>query len=35
VATVIPFHRRVLAHPAFRAGQVHTQLVEEGVFHGG
>jgi acetyl-CoA carboxylase biotin carboxylase subunit len=33
VATVIPFHQRVLRHPAFRAGQVHTQMIEEGGFH--
>jgi acetyl-CoA carboxylase biotin carboxylase subunit len=34
VATVVPFHRRVLASPAFRAGRIHTQMVEQGVFHG-
>jgi acetyl/propionyl-CoA carboxylase alpha subunit len=34
VATVIPFHRRVMRAPAFRAGRVHTQMVEQGVFNG-
>jgi acetyl-CoA carboxylase biotin carboxylase subunit len=33
VKTVIPFHRRVLKSAAFRAGQVHTQMVEEGAFN--
>jgi acetyl-CoA carboxylase biotin carboxylase subunit len=33
VRTVIPFHRRVLASAAFRAGVVHTQMVEEGAFN--
>ncbi len=32
VKTVIPFHRRVLASEAFRAGTVHTQMVEQGGF---
>jgi acetyl/propionyl-CoA carboxylase alpha subunit len=32
VRTVIPFHRRVLASAAFRAGRVHTQMVEQGGF---
>jgi acetyl-CoA carboxylase biotin carboxylase subunit len=34
VKTVIPFHRRVLDSAAFRAGTVHTQMVEEGAFNG-
>jgi acetyl-CoA carboxylase biotin carboxylase subunit len=29
VPTTIPFHRRVLAHPDFVAGRVHTRWVEE------
>jgi acetyl-CoA carboxylase biotin carboxylase subunit len=33
VRTVIPFHQRVLGSEAFRAGRVHTQMVEEGAFH--
>jgi acetyl/propionyl-CoA carboxylase alpha subunit len=32
VKTVIPFHRRVLASAAFRAGTVHTQMVDQGAF---
>jgi acetyl/propionyl-CoA carboxylase alpha subunit len=32
VKTVIPFHRRVLQSAAFRAGRVHTQMVEQGAF---
>jgi acetyl/propionyl-CoA carboxylase alpha subunit len=32
VKTVIPFHRRVLASEAFRAGTVHTQMVDQGAF---
>ena len=34
VATVIPFHRRVLRSAAFREGRVHTQMVEQGGFDG-
>ena len=34
VKTVIPFHQRVIASAAFRAGSVHTQMVEQGVFNG-
>jgi acetyl-CoA carboxylase biotin carboxylase subunit len=34
VKTVIPFHQRVLASAAFRAGQVHTQMIEQGAFNG-
>jgi acetyl-CoA carboxylase biotin carboxylase subunit len=34
VKTVIPFHQRVMRHPAFRAGAVHTQMVEQGAFNG-
>jgi acetyl/propionyl-CoA carboxylase alpha subunit len=33
VRTVIPFHRRVVASEAFRAGAVHTQMVEQGAFN--
>jgi acetyl-CoA carboxylase biotin carboxylase subunit len=33
VRTVIPFHRRVLGSEAFRAGRVHTQMVEQGAFN--
>jgi acetyl-CoA carboxylase biotin carboxylase subunit len=33
VRTVIPFHQRVLASAAFRAGRVHTQMVEQGGFN--
>jgi acetyl/propionyl-CoA carboxylase alpha subunit len=32
VKTVLPFHRRVMASPLFRAGAVHTQMIEQGVF---
>jgi len=32
VRTVVPFHLRVLSHPAFRAGQIHTQMTEQGAF---
>ena len=32
VKTVIPFHQRVLDSEAFRAGAVHTQMVEQGAF---
>ena len=34
VRTVLPFHRRVVRSEAFRAGAVHTQMVEQGVFNG-
>ena len=34
VATVIPFHRRVLRSAAFRDGRVHTQMVEQEGFDG-
>jgi acetyl-CoA carboxylase, biotin carboxylase subunit len=34
VRTVIPFQRRVIESAAFRAGRVHTQMVEEGAFNG-
>jgi acetyl-CoA carboxylase biotin carboxylase subunit len=33
IRTVIPFHRRVLESAAFRAGRVHTQMVEQGAFN--
>jgi acetyl-CoA carboxylase biotin carboxylase subunit len=34
VQSTIPFLRRVLAHPDFRRGAVHTQMVEQGAFNG-
>ncbi|HYE90004.1 MAG TPA: acetyl-CoA carboxylase biotin carboxylase subunit [Terriglobales bacterium] len=34
VKTTIPFLRRVLAHDGFREGAVHTQMIEQGAFHG-
>ena len=34
VRTTIPFLRRVVASDAFRAGRVHTQLLEQGAFNG-
>jgi acetyl/propionyl-CoA carboxylase alpha subunit len=34
VKTTIPFLRRVLAHPDFRRGALHTQMVEQGAFNG-
>ena len=33
VKTTIPFLRRVMAHPDFRRGTVHTQMVEQGAFN--
>jgi len=33
VKTVIPFHQRVMRSAAFRAGAVHTQMVEQGAFN--
>jgi len=32
VKTVIPFHQRVMQSSLFRAGSVHTQMIEQGVF---
>jgi acetyl-CoA carboxylase biotin carboxylase subunit len=32
VKTVIPFHQRVMRSELFRAGTVHTQLIEQGAF---
>ena len=32
VRTTVPFLRRVIAHPDFRRGAVHTQMVEQGAF---
>jgi acetyl-CoA carboxylase biotin carboxylase subunit len=32
VKTAIPFQQRVMQSPAFRAGAVHTQMVEQGAF---
>jgi acetyl-CoA carboxylase biotin carboxylase subunit len=34
VRTTVPFFRRVLDHPDFRSGALHTQMVEQGAFHG-
>jgi acetyl/propionyl-CoA carboxylase alpha subunit len=31
--TVIPFHARVMASAAFRAGELHTPMVEQGAFN--
>jgi acetyl-CoA carboxylase biotin carboxylase subunit len=33
VRTTVPFLRRVVQHPDFRRGAVHTQMVEEGAFN--
>jgi acetyl-CoA carboxylase biotin carboxylase subunit len=33
VRTTIPFLRRVMGHAGFRAGDVHTQMVERGAFN--
>jgi acetyl-CoA carboxylase biotin carboxylase subunit len=33
VKTTVPFLRRVVAHPDFRRGTVHTQMVEQGAFN--
>jgi acetyl/propionyl-CoA carboxylase alpha subunit len=33
VRTTVPFLRRVLANPDFRAGRVHTQMIEQGAFN--
>jgi len=32
VKTVIPFHQRVMRSASFRAGSVHTQMIEQGAF---
>ncbi|MEX2146429.1 MAG: acetyl-CoA carboxylase biotin carboxylase subunit [Candidatus Rokuibacteriota bacterium] len=34
VRTTIPFVLTVMAHPDFRSGTVHTQMVEQGAFNG-
>jgi biotin carboxylase len=34
VKTPVPFLRRALASDAFRAGRVHTQMLEQGAFNG-
>jgi acetyl-CoA carboxylase biotin carboxylase subunit len=31
VKTTVPLHRRILASPAFRAGDVHTRFLEGGL----
>jgi acetyl/propionyl-CoA carboxylase alpha subunit len=33
VKTTIPFLRRVMAHPDFRRGALHTQMVDQGAFN--
>jgi acetyl-CoA carboxylase biotin carboxylase subunit len=34
VKTTVPILRRIVAHPDFRRGAVHTQMVEQGAFNG-
>jgi acetyl-CoA carboxylase biotin carboxylase subunit len=34
VKTTLPLLRMIAAHPDFRRGRVHTQMVEQGAFHG-
>jgi acetyl-CoA carboxylase biotin carboxylase subunit len=34
VKTTLPFLRTIAAHPEFRRGAVHTQMVEQGAFNG-
>jgi acetyl-CoA carboxylase biotin carboxylase subunit len=34
VKTTVPILQRILAHPDFRRGAVHTQMVEQGAFNG-
>ena len=34
VKTTLPLLRTIVAHPEFRRGRVHTQMVEQGAFHG-
>ena len=34
VKTTLPLLRRIVAHPEFRRGRVHTQMVEQGAFNG-
>jgi acetyl-CoA carboxylase biotin carboxylase subunit len=34
VKTTVPVLQRILAHPDFRRGAVHTQMVEQGAFNG-
>jgi acetyl-CoA carboxylase biotin carboxylase subunit len=34
VKTTLPLLRTIAAHPDFRAGRVHTQMVEQGAFNG-
>ena len=34
VKTTVPVLRRILAHPDFRRGATHTQMVEQGAFNG-
>ena len=33
VRTAIPFHQRVMESEAFRAGRLHTQMIEQGAFN--
>jgi acetyl-CoA carboxylase biotin carboxylase subunit len=32
VKTTVPFLKRVVSHPAWRRGEIHTQMVEQGAF---
>jgi acetyl/propionyl-CoA carboxylase alpha subunit len=34
VKTTLPLLRTIVAHADFRRGRVHTQMVEQGAFHG-
>ena len=34
VKTTLPLLRTIVAHPDFQRGRVHTQMVEQGAFHG-
>jgi acetyl-CoA carboxylase biotin carboxylase subunit len=34
VRTTLPLLRTIVAHPEFHRGRVHTQMVEQGAFHG-
>ncbi|HEV8586330.1 MAG TPA: biotin carboxylase N-terminal domain-containing protein [Methylomirabilota bacterium] len=34
VKTTLPLLHKIVAHPQFRAGRVHTQMVEQGAFNG-
>jgi acetyl-CoA carboxylase biotin carboxylase subunit len=34
IRTTVPFLRRVMTDAGFRAGRVHTQMIDQGAFHG-